>query len=97
MPNPSEVAGVLEALAPATYKQIKTEMDFQKHICGDPNLKEIKVHPRFEMFAENMMTPPYQRPCRAVLYVDITNPEYEMHLVYADYTKIIELNRDVKE
>ena len=94
IPHPSEVAGLLEALAPELYHQIKTEIDFSEYICNDENLRAIKVHPRFEMFTKNMMMRPYKSPCRAVLWVNPTYPEYEMHLGYTDHTEIIELNKE---
>ena len=94
IPNPSEVAGILESLAPETYYQIRTEMDFQKRICTDKNLKAVRVHPRFEMFAKDMMVMPYREASRAELWVNPAYPEYEMHLCYADHTEIIELNKE---
>ena len=94
IPNPSEVASLLEALAPETYHQIRTEMDFQKRICTDKNLKSIKVHPRFEMFVKNMMMMPFRGASLAELWVNPTYPEYEMHLVYEGHTEIIELNKE---
>ena len=96
IPNPSEVAGILEALAPELYHQIKTETKFQKYICNDEKLKTIRVHPRFEMFTKGLMTPPFRRSCSAELYIDATHPEYEMHLGYTDRTEVIELNKDYK-
>jgi len=93
IPHPSEVTSVLEALAPEIYHQIRTEMDFQKRICTDKNLKEVRVHPRFEMFAKDMMMMPYGQASQAELWVNPTYPEYEMHLCYADHTDIIELNK----
>jgi len=94
IPSPSEVAVVLEELAPVLCHQIKTGMAFSKYICGDKNLKTIRVHPRFELFTAYMMTPPYQEPSKAILHVDPMCPEYEMHLVFDDHVEILGLKRE---
>ncbi len=101
IPQPTEIMSVLRELAPDLCKNFDTLVAFQRYVWNEKDLKEIKVHPRQEMFARLWCEPPPELTRGNVrqvpiftLHIEDGMPEYEMHLIFKDgECKIIELEK----
>ena len=91
IPHPTEVMSWARALAPDLCKAFDTLAAFQEYVWSEENLKEVRVHPRQEMFARLWCGPPPRllwgnilRVPGFALHIDHGMPEYEMRLIYKE-------------